>query len=77
MFKRGDIVHHKIMGKGIVLNLVQENNEEKVEVRMANGHIEKFYSEELETDELVKARNREYSHEIARGNEERAKRYQF
>jgi len=73
-FPRGTVVHHKVMGKGIVLNEVEENGEKKIEVRMENGHIEKFYSEELETDEVVQARNRNQIAEVNRANEERAKK---
>lgn len=73
-FPRGTVVHHKVMGKGIVLNEVEENGEKKIEVRMENGHIEKFYSEELEADEVVKTRNRNQIAEVNRANEERAKK---
>lgn len=72
-FSRGTVVHHKVMGKGIALNEVKEKGEEKIEVRMENGHIEKFYPEELETDEVVRARNRNQLEEVNRANEERAK----
>lgn len=73
-FPRGTIVHHKIMGKGISLNEVEEKGEKKIEVRMANGHIEKFYPEELEADEVVRARDRNQIEEVILANEERAKR---
>ncbi len=77
MFKRGDIVHHKIMGKSVVLNILKDKDEEKIEVRMANGHIEKFYPEELETDIVVQARDRDQIEEIMKSNEERAKKFSF
>lgn len=77
MFKRGDIVHHKIMGKGVVLNIVTIKDEEKVEVRMSNGHTEKFYPEELETDAIVQARDRDQIEEVVKSNEERAKKWSF
>lgn len=73
-FARGTVVHHKVMGKGIALNEVEEKDEKKIEVRMENGHIEKFYPEELETDEAVQARNRNQIEEVNRANEERAKK---
>ncbi len=74
---RGIIVHHKVLGKGIVLNELDENGEKKIEVRMSNGHIEKFYPEELETDDIVKARDRNEIEEVNRANEERAKKWSF
>lgn len=74
MFKRGVVVHHKVMGKGIVINEVKENEETMIEVRMANGHIQRFYPEELETDEAVQDRYRRQAEEVARGNEERARK---
>ncbi|MDO8618796.1 MAG: hypothetical protein Q7R49_02500 [Candidatus Daviesbacteria bacterium] len=73
-FIRGTVVHHKVMGKGIVINEVEDGGEKKIEVRMANGHLEKFYPEELETDEVVQARNRNQIEEVNSANEERAKR---
>lgn len=73
-FPRGTVVHHKVMGKGIALNEVEEKDEKKIEVRMENGHIERFYPEELETDEAVQARNRNQIEEVNRANEERAKK---
>lgn len=73
-FSRGTVVHHKVMGKGIALSEVEEKGEKKIEVRMENGHIEKFYPEELETDEAVQARNRNQIEEVNRANEERAKK---
>jgi hypothetical protein len=45
-----------------------------VEVRMENGHIEKFYPEELESDDVVQARYERQAEEINRSNEERAKK---
>lgn len=44
------------MGIGVVLNDVDKDG--FVEVRMANGHIEKYYPEEMETHEEVLARQR-------------------
>ncbi len=73
-FPRGTVVHHKIMGKGIALNEVEEKGEKKIEVRMENGHIEKFYPEELETDAVVQARNRNQMEEVNRANAELAKK---
>ncbi len=73
-FTRGVVIHHKVMGKGIVLDEVDDGDEKKIEVRMANSHIERFYSEELETDEEVQARQRRRIDEVNRANEERAKR---
>ena len=55
-FTRGAVVYHKVMGKGIVLNKLEDG---MVEVRMANGHIEKFYPEELETEAEYDAKNRD------------------
>lgn len=75
MFNRGTVVYHKIMGKGIVLNEVDDNGEKKIEVRMSNGQIEKFYPEELETNEVVQARERNQIEEVVRGNEERASKF--
>lgn len=74
-FNRGDVVHHKIMGKGIVLGEVSDNGEKLVKVRMTNGNIEKFYPEELETDEVVKGRARAQIEEVNRMNEENAKKF--
>jgi len=67
-FTRGTVVHHKVMGKGIVLNVVDK---EMIEVRMENGHLQKFYPEELETDEEVRARKRRETEEVNRTNENR------
>lgn len=55
-FVRGTVVDHKTMGMGVVLNDVDDKG--FVEVRMSNGHIEKYYPEELETHEEVIARQR-------------------
>ena len=74
-FSRGVIVYHKAIGKGVVLNEVGEGNEKKVEVRMANGHIDKFYPEELETEEEVRARGMRESEEIKRLNEKNTERW--
>lgn len=76
-FTRGTVVHHKVMGKGIALNEVKEGEETKIEVRMANGHIEKFYPEELETDAVVKAREQNQIDQINRANEENAERWKI
>lgn len=76
-FTRGTVVHHKIMGKGIALRQVDEGGEKKIEVRMANGQLEKFFPEELETDEEVQARERKKTEEIVRANKENAKRWRF
>lgn len=73
-FTRGTVVHHKVMGKGIVLNEIEEKGEKMIEVRMENGVPQKFYPEELETDEAVQTRNRNQIAEVNRANEERAKR---
>jgi len=70
-FSRGTVVHHKVMGKGVVLN---EGDDGMIEVRMANGIPQKFYPEELESDEEVQIRNRNQIAEVNRANEERAKR---
>jgi len=70
-FARGTVVHHKVMGKGIAINEVDENGEKKVEVRMENGHIERFYPEELESDDVIQARNRAKVAEAKRANEVR------
>jgi len=72
-FTRGTVVHHKVMGKGVVLKEVDEKGEKMIEVRMENGVPQKFYPEELETDEVVQARNRNQIEEVNRANEERAK----
>lgn len=72
-FTRGTVVHHKIMGKGVVLNETEEKGEKKIEARMENGHVEKFYPEELETDNEVQARNKAKLAEAKRANEARRK----
>lgn len=54
-FQRGNVIYHKTMGVGVVLN---ETNDGKVEVRMQNGHIEKFFPEELETEQKFLAKNK-------------------
>ena len=71
-FPRGTVVHHKVMGKGIALNTVGDGDEKKIEVRMENGHIEKFYPEELESDDVVQARYQRKVDEANRANRERA-----
>ena len=73
-FARGTVVHHKVMGKGIAINEVDDKGEKKIEVRMENGHIEKFYPEELETDDVVQARQRRQIDEVNKANEELAKK---
>jgi hypothetical protein len=73
-FTRGVVVYHKIMGRGIVLNEIGDGSEKKIEVRMANGQIEKFYPEELETEAVVVARQRGEIDEVNRSNAERAKK---
>jgi len=58
IFPRGTIVHHKVHGgaSGTAINDVDVKGDIMVEVRMANGVIEKFFPEELESDETRKAR---------------------
>lgn len=73
-FTRGTVVHHKIMGKGVVLNEVDEKGEKMIEVRMENGVPQKFYPEELETNEAIQVRNRNQIAEVNQANEERAKK---
>lgn len=77
-FPRGTVIHHKVMGKvmgkGMAIKEIDDNGEKKVEVRMANGHIEKFYPEELESDDEVQTRQRRQIDEDNRANEERGKR---
>ncbi len=70
-FTRGTVVHHKVMGKGVVLNEIDEKGEKIIEVRMENGVPQKFYPEELETDETIQARNRAKTAEANRANEAR------
>lgn len=67
-FTRGTVIHHKVMGKGIVLNQIEEKDEKMIEVRMQNGHIEKYYPEELETDDEVQARYRRQAEEAKQAN---------
>lgn len=74
IFTRGTVVRHKVMGKGVVLKEVNENGETMVEVRMENGAPQKFYPEELETNEAVLARLQAQTDAVNRANEERAKR---
>lgn len=74
-FPRGTVVHHKVMGKGIALNEVDEKGEKMIEVRMENGHIEKFYPEELESDEIVQARYRRLAEEVNQANKNRLDPY--
>ena len=76
-FKRGDIVHHKIMGKGVVLNEIEENGEKKIELRVANGQKEKFYPEELESDDYFKTRIKSENEQVNRMNKENAARFRF
>ena len=73
-FVRGIIVHHKIMGKGLVINELEEKGEKIIEVRMSNGVLQKFYPEELETDDVVQARYRQMVEDANRANEERGKK---
>lgn len=70
-FARGTVVHHKVMGKGIALNEIEVKGDKMVEVRMKNGQTEKFYPEELESDEVVKARDEAMAEEINRSNKNR------
>lgn len=72
-FTRGTVVHHKVMGKGVILNKAGEGDEKMIEVRMGNGIPQKFYPEELETDVEVQARERNQIAEVNRANEERVK----
>jgi len=44
------------MGKGVALNELPDG---KIEVRMENGNVEKFYAEELETEAEVQQRDRD------------------
>lgn len=76
-FERGAVVHHKVMGKETALKEVDENGEKKIEVRMSNGHIQKFYPEELESDEEVKARDANQIAGVMKMNEENAKRWKI
>lgn len=54
-FPRGTVVWHKVMGKGVAINEVEGG---MIQVRMVNGHIEKFYPEELEAESELDARNK-------------------
>ncbi len=54
-FTRGTVVYHKVMGKGVAINELENGN---IEVRMQNGQKERFYPEELETEAGFDARNR-------------------
>lgn len=73
-FTRGTVVHHKVMGKGVVLNEVDEKGEKMIEVRMENGVPQKFYPEELESDAEVQARNRNQIEKVNRANAELARK---
>lgn len=54
-FTRGTVIYHKVMGQGVAINELEDG---MIEVRMANGQKERFYPEELETEEESNARNR-------------------
>lgn len=69
-FVRGVVIYHKVMGKGVVLNQIDE---EKFEVRMMNGQIEHFYPEELEIEEEIKDRSRKIAKEVQAANRKRLK----
>lgn len=56
------------MGKGVVLNKLDDG---MVEVRMANGQKERFYPEELETQEEVTARWDRQAREMNEANRNR------
>ena len=56
---------------GTAINDVEVKGEKMVEVRMANGVIEKFYPEELESDESRKARWKGEAEEVNRSNQNR------
>ncbi len=73
-FSRGTVVHHKVMGIGVAIN-ESDDNDGMVEVRMKNGQKEKFYPEELETQEEVNARNKRMSDEINAANARRIDPY--
>ncbi len=53
-FTRGTVIHHKVMGRGVIIN--EADAKSLFEVRMVNGHIERFYAEEMETEAEVDAR---------------------
>lgn len=76
-FTRGTVVHHKVMGKGIVINEVEEKGEKMIEVRMESGIPQKFYPEELETDEVVQEREQRKVNEIMQINQENAKHWKM
>ncbi len=52
-FVRGLVVFHKVMGKGVVLGKTDDG---LVEIRMENGQKEKYYPEELETEQELDSR---------------------
>lgn len=54
-FTRGTVVYHRVMGRGVAINELEDG---MVEVRMENGQREKFYPEELESENEFDARNR-------------------
>ena len=68
MFARGTVVEHKLMGRGVIINEVQENGETKIEVRMQNGMPQKFYPEELEDAAEIDSRNFQQAQEAMRAN---------
>ena len=55
-FTRGTVVYHKVMGKGVAIDELEDG---MIQVRMENGQKESFYPEELETEEEFDARNRD------------------
>ncbi len=73
-FTRGMVVRHKVMGKGVVLKELEEDGEQKIQVRMENGVPQNFYPEELESEEEIQRRNRNEIAEVNKANEERAKK---
>lgn len=60
-FKRGVVVYHKVMGKGVVIDTAEGG---MFKVRMANGVVETYYPEELETEDEVQAKAEEVSRQI-------------
>ena len=54
-FVRGIVVYHKVLGKGIALNVLDSG---KIEVRTDTGQIEQYYPEELEAEEELNKRNK-------------------
>lgn len=56
-FTRGTVIYHKVMGKGIAINELENGF---IQVRMENGHTENFYPEELETESEFDARNKNH-----------------